>query len=142
MNRCVPIVGLAVYMLFSGPAVKAQQCSNWSSKFDKITNPDILAKLRNFDWDQAIAQAGGPEQIIASFKVTRRDAQQRLENADHAAEATKGYSGPVIYDATWAECKTARSAHMAAKCEHLNLTEMILYIDGSLELLKCRQFQR
>jgi hypothetical protein len=142
MNRYLTFVGLAVCLLFSASVAKAQRCSTWSPKFDKITNPQILAKLRNFDWDRAIATAGGPEQVIASMKVTRRDAQQRLENADRAAEATKPGSGPVRYDATWDDCRSNLGAHMAAKCEHLNMTEMILYIDGSIELLKCRQFQQ
>jgi hypothetical protein len=139
MNRYVTFVGVAACLLLSGPAARAQQCATWSQKFDKITNPEIIAKLRNFDWDQAVATSGGAEQVIAAMKVTRRDAVERLQNADQAAEMTKGYAGPVIYDATWEECRTARSAHMAAKCEHLNLTEMILYIDGSIELLRCRQ---
>jgi hypothetical protein len=139
MKRYLVLFGLTLSVLLSGPGSRAQQCPTWSPKFNLITNPEILQKLRNFDWDKAVADAGGPEEVIASMKVTLKDAQDRLQNADRAAEATKAYGGPVIYDATWDQCRnTNMGANMAAKCEHLNMTEMILFLEGSIELLRCR----
>lgn len=140
MKQSIATIAVAICLLVTVTFSDAQPCSNWSSKFDQITNPEVLAKLREMNWDKAIADSGGPEQVIASLKVTRRDAQQRLENADRAAEATKAEGGPVKYDATYAQCKSGNGgAHQAAKCEHLNMTEMILSLDGSIELVKCRQ---
>lgn len=140
MKQSVVITVVAFVALLAVTSSGGQKCPNWSSIFDKITNEEALAKLREMDWDKAIADAGGPEEAIASFKVLRKDAQKRLENADRAAEATKADSGPVKYDATWAQCRNKNmGAHQAAKCEHLNMTELIYSIDGSIELIKCRQ---
>ncbi|HTR26537.1 MAG TPA: hypothetical protein VMI10_21380 [Terriglobales bacterium] len=131
---------VTIAICFLAATFCSAQCPDWSPKFDQITNPEVIAKLHEMNWDQAVAQSGGPEQVIAALKVTRRDAQQRLENADRAAEATKASSGPVQYDATYAQCKSGNvGAHGAAKCEHLNMTEMILSIDGSIDLVRCRQ---
>jgi hypothetical protein len=136
------ILALTLGLLVTATSSKTAGCPNWSSKFDQITNEEVIEKLKTTDWDKLIADAGGPEAFIAQLKVLRKDAQERLENADRAAEATKPDSGPVKYDATWAECrKKEGGAHKAAKCEHLNMTEMILYIDGAIELAKCRQDQ-
>jgi len=142
MKRTIAIVVMGLSLLISATSCRAQKCPNWSPKFDKITNPDVIAQLKAMNWDKAIADAGGPEQLIASMKVTRKDAQQRLETADHNAEAIKAGPGPVKYDATWDQCKNNGGAYQASKCEHLVLTEMILYLDGSIELLKCRQDQK
>jgi hypothetical protein len=140
MKKSIATIAVALCLMVAATLSTAQQCPNWSAAFDRITNQEVIAKLRATNWDKAIADAGGPEQIIASLKVTRKDAQQRLENADRAAEATKANAGPVRYDATWAQCTSGNGgANLAAKCEHLNMTEMILTLDGSIELVKCRQ---
>jgi hypothetical protein len=140
MTQGTATMAAAICLLAAVTLSTAQQCPNWSAKFDQITNQEVVAKLRATNWDKAIADAGGPEQIIASLKVTRKDAQQRLENADRAAEATNAGPGPVRYDATWSQCRSGNGgANQAAKCEHLNMTEMILTLDGSIELAKCRQ---
>jgi hypothetical protein len=98
-----------------------------------------LAKLKTTNWDELIAAAGGPEAIIASSKVTLQDARERLKNAAEAAKATSATENEPVDDATWGECKSPGGAHMAAKCEHLNMSEMILTLEGTIELAQCRQ---
>lgn len=133
---------VAIGCLLASGTARAQTCPNWSPKFDQITNSEVKQKLRNTNWDQAIQSAGGPEPIVASFKASRKDAQQRLDNAARAAEETKGYPGPVRYDVTWEQCRNNnKNAHMAAVCEHLNMSELILTLDGSIDLVKCRENQ-
>jgi hypothetical protein len=140
MKQSIATTAVAICLLATATLSTAQQCPNWSAKFDQVTNQQVIAKLRATNWDQAIADSGGPEQMIAALKVTRKDAKQRLENADRAAEATKADPGPVRYDASWAQCQSGNGgANQAAKCEHLNMTEMILTLDGSIELAECRQ---
>ena len=142
MKQTVLTLAVVVALLITATSSKTEGCPNWSSKFDQITNQEALEKLRAMDWDKAIADAGGPEEFIAKLKVVRKDAQQRLENADRAAEETKSESGPVKYDETWESCRQNNGgAHKAAKCEHLNMTELILSLDGSIEIAKCRQDQ-
>jgi hypothetical protein len=140
MKRNTRLAILVVIVLagMGTSAVLAQACPNWSPKFDRITNKEVIAKLKQTNWDEGIAAAGGPEGIIASSKVTLKDAQRRLVLAKEAAEATS--SDGQLRSVTWDECKyNNASANSAANCEYLNMSEMILALEGTIELAQCRQ---
>jgi hypothetical protein len=132
------LVSLFGLLLTLGCAAAAQSCPNWSPKFDQITNKEVLAALRSTDWDAGIEQAGGPEAAIALFKATLKDARQHKEIAAQAAEDTAS-STHVIFDATWDQCKSNLGANMAAKCEYLNMSELIMAMEGSIEIAQCRE---
>jgi hypothetical protein len=134
-------VALGLWMLTGSIAVSAQACPNWSPKFDKVTNREVLTSLKKTNWDQAFAD-GGPAAAIAACKVTLKDAQQRLENAAEAARDTAASGGTLDLDAvTWADCtadNTRNNALGAAECEYLNMKEMILVLEGTIGLAQCR----
>ena len=133
------LFSLAFGTMLSATVISAQSCPNWSAKFDKITNKGVLNTLRNSNWDDLIAASGGPEAIIAASRVTLRDARERLQGASEAAHATSANPGEKIDDLTWEDCKSAEGANMAAKCEYLNMSELILTLEGTIELAQCRQ---
>jgi hypothetical protein len=137
--RSKTVMMYLMFSLLSAASLLGQQCPNWSPKFNQITNQQVIQKLHEMNWDQIVQSAGGPEEMIASLKATRRDAQQRLDTAARAADLTKAYGGPVNFDVTWEQCQNPNmGANEAAVCEHLNMSEMILSLDGSIELLECR----
>lgn len=120
------------------PSASLSPCPNWSPKFDKITNPEVKKKLKEMkDWDGLIAESGGPVKILITFKNSLKDAKKRLEIAQQdvdklaSDEASKRPS-------TWEECKNPVNALAASSCEVLNLQELILTLEGSIELAQCR----
>jgi hypothetical protein len=125
-------------MLVNGGAF-GQSCPNWSPKFDEITNPDVRAQLQQMNWDGTIAQNGGPEATIALFKSTLEDAQSHRDNAAQIVQDVAADPEAARLDATWDDCRPPANALMAAKCEYLNMTELILTAEGSIELAQCRQ---
>lgn len=131
-------LGIAIASTMLG---NAQACPNWSAKFDGITNKDIVAKLKTTDWDAAMTMSGGPEAIIASNKVTIKDAQSRRDAAKQGFEAISSDHSDTGLNVTWNDCKPPADALAAEACQYLNMSEMILTLQGMNELYQCRQSQ-
>jgi hypothetical protein len=116
-----------------------QSCPNWSPKFDEITNPEVRSQLQQMNWDAAIEQAGGPDATIVAFNSILADARTRRDNAARIVEQIAADREAAQLNATWDDCRNPGNALMAAKCEYLNMTEMILSAEGSIELVQCRE---
>jgi len=138
--------GLGVLAIIVGAVLlpgggHATDCANWSSKFDGIKNPEVRAEFRSRSdrrsWDQLIEEAGGPAKALVLFRNDLRDARSRLDNANGAAEALKA-AGTTDREITWQECSGQTNARTAARCEALNMREMIMALEGSIELVQCR----
>jgi hypothetical protein len=134
------IYSLTVTMLVGAAfTLHAGDCPNWSPKFDRITNPEVIEKLKQMtDWDAVCEQSGGAAKIIVIFKANIKTAKEHLETAQAAADQLAASEADKRRTVTWEECKNAKSAFMAAKCEVLNMQELILSLDGSIDLARCR----
>ena len=127
-------------MIGFGQIAFAGDCQNWSSKFDTVTNPDVLRDLRSKrNWDSLIEQAGGPDAVILQFRSAMADARTRLSSARAASRQLAARPEDATSSVTWGQCKAASNALMAAKCEALNMTELIATAEGSIELAQCRK---
>lgn len=128
----VPIVVLSTSAAAAG-------CPNWSSKFDGVQNPEVRAKLRSTtNWDDLIAQSGGPNAVLVQAKGILVDARERLATAQEAARRLAATDAGARSSVTWSECSGNLNALMAAKCEALNMNEVIMVTEGQLELVQCR----
>jgi hypothetical protein len=120
-------------------ALNAGDCPNWSPKFDQITNPEVKDKLKQMtDWDAVCEQSGGAAKIIVIFKANIKTAKEHLAKAQDAADQLAASEQDKRRPVTWEECKNPGNAFMAAKCEVLNMQELILSLDGSIDLAQCR----
>ena len=118
-------------------------CPNWSPKFDAIKNPEVIREMRSrTDWDSLIEQSGGASAVIAVAKSTILDARSRLQDAKTVVTKLAANESVAQSGATWGQCKTAESAVMAAKCEVLNMQEVILSMEGTIDLATCRAANR
>lgn len=130
-------LGFALMLMNAGGF--AQNCPNWSPKFDEITNPEVKSRLQQTDWDAAIQQGGGADAVIASFETLIENARIGRDNAARAVQQLAADSESARLDATWGECRQGGNALLAEKCQYLNLSELILVSEGSIELAQCRR---
>jgi hypothetical protein len=130
------LLSLTIFTCFAS----AQTCPNWSSKFDKISNPEVIKKLKAMpDWDTVVAQSGGAAQIIAAFTANLKTAKdQRARTVTIIKQLYSGPGDPMDFHVTYAACQKASGALMAAQCEYLNMTDLILTSEGSIDLAQCR----
>ncbi len=139
MKTTVQLLCAVFVLTMMNAGAFGQSCPNWSPKFDEITNSEVKSQLQQMNWDAAIEQAGGPDATIVAFNSILADARTRLDNAARAVQQLAADRESAQLDATWDECSGPRNALMAAKCEYLNMTELILSAEGSIELVQCRQ---
>lgn len=116
------------------------QCSDWSPKFDRLTNPEARRDLeaKRGRWDQLFAEAGGPARAIVNLKYDLSSAQDRLEGSKKSAAALEVPGAPRS-PVNWPLCTSGRvSAITAARCETLNMQELIWTLEGMIDLAQCR----
>ena len=134
-----PLAILVITAMFSNSVAWAGTCPNWSSKFDEIRNPQVVQELRSRNnWDNLIEQSGGSDAVIITAKSTILDARSRLQTAQKVAAQLAVNDSDARSRVTWDQCSSASNALMAAKCEALNMQEVILSMEGTIELAQCR----
>lgn len=134
-----PLILLSALIAVWSSSVNAAGCPNWSPKFDGIQNPEVRANLRSTtNWDDLIAQSGGPNAILVQAKSVLIDARQRLATAQEAARRLAANDAAARSPVTWSQCSGNLNALMAAKCEALNMSEVIMLMEGQTELVQCR----
>ena len=135
-----PSLVITLVCVAMAPSLRAGSgCPNWSSHFDGITREEVIRELRNRDWDAVIEQAGGPTKVIIAFKDGLKNARERLANAEEAVQRTAADENARRSKVTWQECADPQTVLMAAKCEVLNMSELIMTLQGSIELAECRK---
>ena len=131
-------VALIVVLCGCAEAVSGT-CANWSSKFDGITNPDVRRELRSRgDWDALIEQSDGPQAVIATARSSIVDGRTRLKDAQISVAALAANESVARSKVSWDECQRGTSALVAAKCEVMNMQDLILSMEGTIELAQCR----
>lgn len=116
------------------------QCPEWSETFDRLANPEARRDLegKRGRWDQLFAEAGGPARAIVNLKYDLSSARDRLEGSKKSAAALEvpGAARPQV---NWALCTSGRvSAITAARCETLNMQELVWTLEGMIDLAQCR----
>jgi hypothetical protein len=125
----------------SGPlrGQATNSCPDWSPKFNQLQTVDqrqIVQSQRTAGWPELNSALSNPSQAFAQGNQLIAMAQSRIQSDRQGLQQIAvGPTGP----ATEMECKSNRgSAVLAYRCDILYSQDLIMVVQGTLELLQCR----